>query len=84
MSVQTAVSFVQSRQAELIAGQTTAVDWLRLIQAEYLEIPGLHLTRAQVRRLWSLDDLTCDALLSALVEGSFLRRTRTGAYVRVE
>jgi hypothetical protein len=56
--------------------------WLQLIRAEYNEIPGLHLTRDQVRRLWALDDLMCDVVLSALVEGSFLRRTQTGQYVR--
>jgi hypothetical protein len=68
----------------MVAGQATAGDWLQLIRAEYLEIPGLHLTRDQVRRLWSLDDATCDALLEALMEEGFLRRTRTGAYIRAE
>ena len=79
---QAAVQVVQSREAEVIAAQTTVVDWLHLIRAEYLEIPGLHLTRPQVQRLWGLDDLTCDALLEALIDVQFLRRTRTGAYVR--
>jgi hypothetical protein len=73
-----------SREGEMIAVQTTVVDWIRLIRAEYLEIPGLHLTRNQVQRLWGLDDLTCDALLEALVDVRFLRRTRTGAYIRAD
>jgi len=72
---------IQSRQAEC-AAQSATVNWLHLIRAEYLEIPGLHLTRPQVRRLWGLDELTCDALLDALVNVNFLRRTRTGGYVR--
>jgi hypothetical protein len=58
--------------------------WLQLIRAEYNEIPGLHLTRGQIRRLWTLDDLTCDVVLSALVDGAFLRRTQTGQYVRLD
>jgi len=68
----------------MLAGQTTVADWIQLIRAEYLEIPGLHLTRNQVQRLWGLDDLTCDALLEALVNVRFLRQTRTGAYVKTD
>jgi hypothetical protein len=57
------------------------VDWLRLIRSEYQEIPGLHLTKAQVQRFWSLDAVTCDAVIEALVKMRFLRRTHTGGYV---
>jgi hypothetical protein len=54
---------------------------LRLIQAEYLEMPGLHLTRPQIQRLWHLDDIACDLLLERLVTAGFLRQTSRGAYV---
>ena len=57
-------------------------DWLRLIRAEYREIPGLCLTKSQVRRLWSLDVITSDAVLGELETAGFLHRTRTGAYVK--
>lgn len=30
-------------------------DWCLLIRAAYLEMPGLHMTRKQVERLWNLD-----------------------------
>lgn len=56
--------------------------WLQLIRAEYIESPGLKLTEPQVRRLWGLDALMAEALLSALLDVGFLRRTREGAYVR--
>lgn len=56
-------------------------EWLQLIQAEYLEIPGLHLTKPQVQRLWGLDETTCDALLEALVATHFLEKTLRDAYV---
>ena len=56
---------------------------LRVVQAEYLEIPGLHLTKPQAQRLWGLDPFTCDALLDALVAAQFLRCTHRGAYVLV-
>lgn len=64
------------------AVQTTVADWLQIIRGEYREIPGLHLTKPQVQRLWGLDPLTCDALLEALVDVQFLKCTRTGAYAR--
>ena len=71
-------------EAERIAAQTTLADWLHLIRAEYLEIPGLHLTKKQVQRLWSLDQAVCEELLDALVDVRFLRRTQNGAYVRAD
>ena len=63
---------------------TTTEDWARLVRAEYLEVPGLDLTRDQVRRLWGLDPQTCDSLLAALVESRFLRRTRDNRYLRAD
>jgi hypothetical protein len=76
----------QSRraEAEMIAEQATIEDWLRLIRSEYMEIPGLHLTKTQVRRLWNLDPVMCEALLESLLETGFLRQTGTGAYVRAD
>jgi hypothetical protein len=66
-----------------LAGDTTIVDWLQLSRAEYAEVPGLHLTKPQAQDLWSLDPWVCDALLNALVDAGFLRRTSADAYVRV-
>jgi hypothetical protein len=63
--------------------QVSIYDRLRLIQAEYLEVPDLHLTRQQVEGRWSLDTLTSQALLDALVDARFLRRTRDGRYTRI-
>lgn len=56
--------------------------WLALIRTEYLEMPGLKLTLPQTCRLWRLDNPTGIALLAALVEAKFLRRTLSGTYVR--
>jgi DNA-binding IclR family transcriptional regulator len=60
------------------------VDLLQLVRAEYLEIPGLHLTLGQAQRLWGLDRTTCEALLNTLVGAGFLRRTRDAGYVRAD
>lgn len=61
--------------------ESTMQDWLLLIKAEYLEMPGLHLTKSQVQRLWSLEPQTCDALLDTLVADRFLEKTDRQAYV---
>jgi hypothetical protein len=63
--------------------QASIHDRLRTIQAEYLGVPGLHLTRQQAERLWGLDPLISEALLNALVDAGFLRRTHDGRYARV-
>jgi hypothetical protein len=55
--------------------------WLYLVQAEYREMPGLHLSKPQVRRFWGLDTETCDALLNALVAAEILRCTARDGYV---
>ena len=68
----------------VITTETPLPKWLQLMRAEYTEIPGLHLTRAQVQRLWGLDPATSDAVLGELVAERFLRRTPTGTYVRAE
>ena len=57
---------------------------LRRVQGEFMEMPGLRLTEAQARRLWGLDEASCDALLRALVDANFLFRTHNGAFMRVE
>ncbi len=65
----------------MTAEQSTIHDWLRLIQAEYLEMPGLHLTKAQIQRLWTLEPHMCDSLVDALMATEFLKKTRQEAYV---
>ena len=57
-------------------------EWARLARAEYLEIPGLHLTESQFRRLFGLDAKFGAELLHTLVQTGFLRRAHTGGYVR--
>lgn len=54
---------------------------LDIVRGEFLEMPGLRLTRHQAQRLWSLDAGTCEELLRTLEEMQFLRRTRGGDYM---
>ena len=69
---------------ETIEIRATVTDWLPIIRGEYAEMPGLHLTKKQVQRLWGLDPMTCDILLDVLVDAQFLRCTHNGSYARVE
>lgn len=54
------------------------------VRAEFMEMPGLHLTPPQAARLMGLDQATCDDVIEALVQGRFLRRTSAGLVARVE
>jgi hypothetical protein len=67
-----------------IERHTDLEDWLRLIRGEYLEMPGLQLTKRQMQRMWGIDELTCDALVDTLQRSRFLRVTSTGGYVLEE
>jgi DNA-binding IclR family transcriptional regulator len=65
----------------MTAEQSAMTDWLHLVRAEYLEMPGLQLTLPQVRRLWGLEDQICHEILEQLVEMHFLRRNDRELYV---
>ena len=63
---------------------TVATDhMLRRVRGEYLEMPGLRLTRRQAQRLWGLDEHTSAQLLDSLTEAKFLHRTDDGTYGRL-
>ena len=68
----------------MLPADVHVTDWLNLIRAEYLEIPGLRLTKPQAQRLWGFDDVTAEALLTALIDVKFLKRTRQDTYVRAD
>ena len=79
----TILSTVNSERRIPLSGQPRAMaTLLRRIQSEYREMPGLKLTEAQARRLWDIDDRTCQLVLTTLLEQRFLKRTLGGTYVR--
>jgi len=61
--------------------QTDMTELLRLVRAEYREMPGLRLTQRQAQRLWNLDSITCETILETLESTRFLRRTSDHTYV---
>jgi hypothetical protein len=56
---------------------------LQRIRGEFMEMPGLQLTRAQAQRLWGLDVGECGLLLEFLVETGFLCRRGRDSYARL-
>lgn len=51
---------------------------LPVIRGEFSEMPGLRLTRAQFRRLWSLSADDGERILEHLLRTGFLVETRDG------
>ena len=84
MSAPVAADTIEGQAAVLPAYQKVTPALLAQIRAEFVEMPGLHLTLRQASRLWNLDPLTCDVALRILVDEHFLGRTRLGAFRRAE
>lgn len=56
---------------------------LHRICAEYVEMPGLRLSRRQAQRLWGLDEEACGQILEFLVKTGFLKRAAPDTYGRL-
>lgn len=70
------------RQPALDASAVVLDNVLMRVQGEFLEMPGLRVTRAQAQRLWALDAAACEAVLSALVDARFLVESRNASFMR--
>ena len=55
---------------------------LERIRCEYIEMPDLKLTVAQVRRLCDLPEAACGSAIDALIVSGFLRQASDGRYFR--
>jgi hypothetical protein len=54
----------------------------RLVQSQFLEVPGLRLTGPQTAILCSLDSDVCSIVLDRLIAARFLVRTRHATFAR--
>jgi hypothetical protein len=61
----------------------TTQDVISRIRAEFLEMPGMKLTRQQVQRLCGIESTLCQAVLDALVDERFLSVRPDGSYGRL-
>jgi hypothetical protein len=69
-----------------IAAMTTTrriEDLVMRIEGEFLDTPGLMLTVADAQRRFGLDEITCEAVLDALVDSTVLFKTRDRVYGRL-
>jgi hypothetical protein len=65
----------------MVSGQPRVDRFIQIVQTEYREMPGLQLTKPQMRRFLGIDIVTCDIVLELLEQQKFLRRTPKNAYV---
>ncbi len=65
----------------MVSMQPRVDRFLELVQTEYREMPGLQLTKPQMRRFLGVDVVTCDTVVDILERQKFLRRTPRDAYV---
>jgi DNA-binding IclR family transcriptional regulator len=56
---------------------------VRRLRAEYLEMPGLRLSAAQVERLCGVERTICQTALDTLVDEGFLQVSPDGRYARL-
>jgi hypothetical protein len=66
----------------VVARNSSYNDALKRIRAEYVEMPGMRLTTAQVQRLCGIDSSQCSGALAALVRERFLYINDDGTYSR--
>jgi hypothetical protein len=59
-------------------------DWIRLVQSEYAEMPGLHLSKRQAQRLWNLDASSAEAIFNTLEASHFLKKMPHDIYIRAD
>jgi hypothetical protein len=56
----------------------------KVIRSEFMEIPGLVLTRDQIRRLWAIDPEIAHQVIAQLLQSGFLRVGAHGRYSRAD
>jgi hypothetical protein len=57
-------------------------DLVMRIEGEFLATPGLRLTIPEAERRFGADEITCEAILEALVDAAVLFKTRDRVYGR--
>lgn len=61
----------------------TIEDLVMRIESEFLDMPGLKLTVPEGQRRFGIDEITCEAVLEALVDAGVLFKTRERLYGRL-
>jgi hypothetical protein len=53
------------------------------VEGEFLDTPGLRMTVADGQRRFGIDEVTCEAILEALVDGGVLLKRSDRVYERL-
>jgi hypothetical protein len=64
-------------------GRRRIEDLLVRIESEFLSTPELRLTVSEAQRRFEADEITCEAVLDALVDAAVLFKTRDRVYGRL-
>jgi hypothetical protein len=56
-------------------------EWTQIVRGEFLQIPGLRLTRDQIQQFWGMSSETCAMVLETLLSQRFLQLTSDDHYV---
>ena len=60
--------------------RTDVARLIRMVEADFREMPSMRLTHAQAQRLWNLSQPDCAQVLGYLVSTGRLVRDRAGQY----
>lgn len=71
-----------TRNDVIVSSGNIDIVLLRRMWSEFVEMPGLRLTRAQAQRLWGVDTETCFSALETLVALKLLVRGADDKYAR--
>jgi hypothetical protein len=66
----------------MLMAERAVLEWMQQIRAEYVEMPGLSLSKDQMCRMWRIDEPLCDAVVGALLASDFLEKRPGGLYAR--
>ena len=66
----------------MTVGTFGITDLILLVQAEFLDTPGLRLNASQAARYFGLDPDVCNTILVTLADAGVLGRAADGAFVR--
>lgn len=64
--------------------ETDVITLVARIECEYREMPGLQLTEGQMQRMWCLDGVTCQVVITVLIARGSVVKTHRNAYARAD
>jgi hypothetical protein len=76
------VNVLTAKESDVTTVITVSEEILRIIEGEFLEMPGMRLTEAQFQRLWTLAPTEYLDVTAALIDRGVIARDAGGRYCR--